>query len=56
MLINSREIVNSQGYSESPFFAMIENELLRSETIESSMVDPNLTKSIEDDIEKLETE
>nr|CAH7716455.1 unnamed protein product [Callosobruchus chinensis] len=46
------EMVNNPAYQGSPFTDMVENELIKSETIETNMADANLGKTLHDDIEE----
>lgn len=47
--------MNHPGYSGSPFLAMVESQLLKSETIESDLVTDNvdLDKESDDKIENV---
>lgn len=50
-----KEVMNHPGYSESPFLAMVESQLLKSETIETDLVRDNIDKDVHEDIdEKIE--
>ncbi|VEN34483.1 unnamed protein product [Callosobruchus maculatus] len=46
------EMVNNPAYPGSPFTDMVDNELMKSETIETTMADANLEKSLHDDVEE----
>ncbi|XP_056646724.1 dimethyladenosine transferase 2, mitochondrial [Diorhabda sublineata] len=48
-----KEVINNNSYLGSPFTGMIENELVKSESVETSLADATLEKSISRDVEKL---
>lgn len=48
-----KEVIHNNSYLGSPFTAMIENELVKSESVETSLVDATLEKSITREVGKL---
>ncbi|KAG5884975.1 hypothetical protein JTB14_000366 [Gonioctena quinquepunctata] len=46
------EMMNNPAYLGSPFTAMVENDLLKSETVESDMADGMLERTITEDVEE----
>uniref|UniRef100_A0A6P7G9E1 Dimethyladenosine transferase 2, mitochondrial n=1 Tax=Diabrotica virgifera virgifera TaxID=50390 RepID=A0A6P7G9E1_DIAVI len=48
-----KEVINIPSFESSPFTAMVENELIKSETVETSLADVALEKQITGDIGKL---
>lgn len=49
-----REVINHPGYQESPFLAMVESHLIRSETIETDLIssEPELDKDATEVLEE----
>ncbi|CAH1280387.1 unnamed protein product [Diabrotica balteata] len=48
-----KEVINIPSFEGSPFTAMVENELIKSETVETSIADVALEKQIAGEVEKL---